>query len=177
MIVAFASNYLNHHQLPLALAFYNRPDITYYFLAFEPMSQSRIQMGYEDMNDEYPFVIKAYESTEQKQKALQIIQMSDIFISSISDEHIRLRLNAGKRVYRFSERFQLHSCTSFVYSTLICLLRFYLNVRRLKITNDQSEQKFFIFPPNCKKSSPQFTLQGGFLILCCQPSFNKAIRS
>lgn len=105
MIVAFASNYLNHHQLPLALAFYNRPDITYYFLAFEPMSQSRIQMGYEDMNDEYPFVIKAYESTEQKQKALQIIQMADIFISSISDEHIRLRLNAGKRVYRFSERF------------------------------------------------------------------------
>ena len=74
MIIAFASNYLNHHQLPLALAFFNRPDVTYYFLAFEPTPQSRIQMGYKEMNDAYPFVIKAYESVEQKQKALQIIQ-------------------------------------------------------------------------------------------------------
>lgn len=105
MIIAFASNYLNHHQLPLALAFFNRPDVTYYFLAFEPTPQSRIQMGYKEMNDAYPFVIKAYESVEQKQKALQIIQTADIFISSISDEHIRLRLKTGKRVYRFSERF------------------------------------------------------------------------
>ena len=60
---------------------------------------------------------------------------------------------------------------------LSCSFQFHPNVRRLRNTNDQSKQKFFIFPPNCKKSSPQFTLQGGFFFLCCQPSFSKAIRS
>lgn len=105
MIVAFASNFLNHHQLPLSLAFCNAPGVSFYFLAFTETPKDRLAMGYEDMNSKYSFVVKAYQSSEEKDRAISLIKTADVFISGFSDEHIRIRLAEGKRVYKFSERY------------------------------------------------------------------------
>ncbi len=105
MIIAFASNFLNHHQLPLANAFNDMKNVQYYFLAFSKTPQSRIDMGYDEMNDKYDFVIKAYESKYNYEKAISIIKKADIFISGHFDKYLDIRLKEGKSVYKFSERF------------------------------------------------------------------------
>ena len=119
MLIVFASNYLNHHQLPLAMAFYNMENVEYHFLAFEPTPLDRIKLGYEEMNDKYDFVIKAYESDENYKKAIELIKKADIFISGQSDEHIKIRLKDGKRSYKFSERYyKTYDRKGFKYSNL-----------------------------------------------------------
>ena len=119
MLVVFASNYLNHHQLPLAMAFYNMENVEYHFLAFEPTPLDRIKLGYEEMNDKYDFVIKAYESDENYKQAIELIKKADIFISGQSDEHIKIRLKDGKRSYKFSERYyKTYDRKGFKYSNL-----------------------------------------------------------
>lgn len=119
MIVAFASNFLNHHQLPLALAFNSTPGVAYYFLAFTPTPESRLAMGYDDMNAEFPFVVRAYESEKERERAISIIKTADIFISGYTDDLIRIRLKEGKRVYKFSERyFKTYGLHDIKHSTL-----------------------------------------------------------
>lgn len=119
MLIVFASNFLNHHQLPLAMAFYNMENVEYHFLAFEPTSINRIKLGYEEMNGKYEFVLKAYESDENYNKAIKLIKKADIFISGQSDEHIKIRLKEGKRSYKFSERYyKTYDRKGFKYSNL-----------------------------------------------------------
>lgn len=105
MLIVFASNFLNHHQLPLCLAFSKMAGVDFKFLAFAPTPLDRIKMGYEDMNSRYPFVVMAYESPSSQDRALKLISEADIFISGISDSHLRIRMKEGKRSYRFSESF------------------------------------------------------------------------
>ena len=62
-------------------------------------------MGYDDMNAEFPFVVRAYESEKERERAISIIKTADIFISGYTDDLIRIRLKEGKRVYKFSERY------------------------------------------------------------------------
>lgn len=65
MTIAFFSNFLNHHQLPLCLEFIrNIGKDNFRFVACERIEDERVQMGYEDMNVKYPFVLRAYESEE-----------------------------------------------------------------------------------------------------------------
>lgn len=102
MKIAFCSNFLNHHQLPFSLEMYNRNDIQYYFIATEQVPEERINLGYENMNDKYPFVIKAYEDME---KALKICNESDVvIIGSAPDIYIEERMKKNKLTYRYSER-------------------------------------------------------------------------
>ena len=129
MLVVFASNFLNHHQLPLALAFSRMKNVEYHFLAFEPTPSDRIKLGYEEMNDKYDFVIKAYESDENYKKAIELIKKADIFISGQSDEHIKIRLKEGKRSYKFSERYyKTYDRKGFKYSNLHFFLSSLKNV-------------------------------------------------
>ena len=119
MRVAFASNFLNHHQLPLCFAFLKMSGVDFKFLAFTSTPRERLEMGYEDMNSKYPFVVRAYENESSHEKALKLIADSDIFISGISDAHLKLRLKEGKRSYRFTERyFKTYGKRDWKHSTL-----------------------------------------------------------
>ena len=53
MKVTFISNYLNHHQLPLAKALLDIPEIDYTFVATTPFNTERAAMGYKDINKEF----------------------------------------------------------------------------------------------------------------------------
>lgn len=102
MKLAFFSNFLNHHQLPLCLEFYNNPEIDFSFVACDKIPQDRLDMGYEDMNTAYPFVVRAYES---KELALDIAKSYDVVIFGASPaEYIDLRMKENKLSFRFCER-------------------------------------------------------------------------
>ena len=80
MKITFYSNYLNHHQLPFCEALYEKYGEDFHFVACTPFNSLRKSLGYRDMNHEYPFVVRAYENTEQCSLALSLAAESDIVI-------------------------------------------------------------------------------------------------
>lgn len=104
MKITFYSNYLNHHQLPLAEEFI-KLGIDYTFVATTPIEEESIKLGYEDMNKKYPFVLRAYEDSESEQKALELCVESDVIIlGSAPKIYLKERLKHNKITFRYSER-------------------------------------------------------------------------
>lgn len=104
MQVAFFSNFLNHHQLPFCLKMNELTNGNFYFVATERTPKDRLDFGYEDMNEKYPFVVKAYENDE---KALELVRTSDLMlIGSAPKIYAKERLNMQKIMFRYSERIQ-----------------------------------------------------------------------
>lgn len=106
MKVIFFSNYINHHQLPLAYAFNRIPGVNYIFVATTPFNEKRAQMGYRDENERYDFVLRAYENKRNESLAYQLAKEADIVIvGSAHDSYMMERLKAGKVTFHTSERY------------------------------------------------------------------------
>lgn len=103
MKFTFVSNYINHHQLPLAKEMIKTLGEDYCFIQTEPMTEERLKMGWGE-KEEMPFLKCYYEEPKQCQK---IIEESDIVMyGGIDDLHyIENRLNEGKPVFQYAERF------------------------------------------------------------------------
>ncbi len=105
MKIVFASNFLNHHQLPLCNAFVEQTNGNFYFVATSPINIERLKFGYEDMNKKYPWVIRSYESKEEKERAWKEIFDADVVImGSAPDGCLAKRLRKRKLTFRYSER-------------------------------------------------------------------------
>ena len=104
MKIAYFSNYLNHHQLPLAEAFNSIEGIEYTFVSVISVPHFRIELGYREM--ETPFLLDVSKSPENKKHALELAVNADIAIFSTSrmEEYIVPRLNSGKLTFECSER-------------------------------------------------------------------------
>jgi glycosyltransferase involved in cell wall biosynthesis len=110
MNIVFISNFLNHHQLQLCLELNKLSLFT--FVATIPVPGERIDLGYKNMNDEYSFVIKIYESDNQYNQAQDLINNADVVIAgscSFPFKMILNRLEENKLTFWFSERLFKHS--------------------------------------------------------------------
>lgn len=106
MKITFYSNFMNHHQLPLAKRFYSMFGNDYTFVALEQIPQERIDLGYHDLNKQFPFVLTTYDSKDKLHLAKQLAIESDIVVvGSAPDEIMKIRLPTGKLTYHSSERF------------------------------------------------------------------------
>ena len=106
MKITFVSNFMNHHQLPFSLEILSQTDIEYTFVTLEAIPQERLDMGYEDMNHKYPFVLCAYDSEEKMHQAEKLIDDADVAIyGSCPDSLIVRRTSKGKLCFKFSERY------------------------------------------------------------------------
>lgn len=104
MKLTFISNYLNHHQSALCEAFYKLLGGDFRFVACMPVPQVRRQLGYADMHQK-EYVLRAYESGEQKNEALRWCMESDVIIHGAAPEVIVAnRIKMGLPVFRYSER-------------------------------------------------------------------------
>ena len=102
MKIAFFSNFLNHHQLPLCLALAENSQVEFRFVACEKIPEDRLQMGYTDMNSTYPFVVRAYENEE---RAKMIAREYDVVIFGASPAaYLKERMARNRLSFRFSER-------------------------------------------------------------------------
>ena len=102
MKVVFLSNYLNHHQLPFCLEMRKKLQEDFVFVATTKISQERLILGYEDMNEKYDFVVRAYDTREY---AMNLSNESDIvIIGSAPEKYIRARSKTGKITFRYNER-------------------------------------------------------------------------
>lgn len=102
MKITFVSNYINHHQIPLSNVLYEHLGEDYVFVQTEPMEEERIRLGW-NLEDVPAYVRFAYEERETCEK---LILDSDVVIwGGLEDETmLQPRLQAGKPVFRYSER-------------------------------------------------------------------------
>ena len=105
MTIALFSTYLNHHQLPLCEAFWQITEGNFLYVSTSPISKARLELGYRNMDYEYPFVVRSYESAESRQNAMQTALESDIVIfGSAPEYYVSLRMKTNKLTFRYSER-------------------------------------------------------------------------
>ncbi|MBQ9861546.1 MAG: glycosyltransferase family 4 protein [Clostridia bacterium] len=102
MKIAFFSNFLNHHQLPLCEAFCCMDGVEFSFVACERIPEDRLKMGYEDMNTRYPFVVRAY---EDEAAAFAIAENYDaVIFGACPTAYIAHRMKHNRLSFRFCER-------------------------------------------------------------------------
>ena len=103
MTLTIVSNYINHHQIPLAKELYQKLGSDFAFIQTEPMEEDRVKMGWGSELSNLPYLKLYYEEPEACAK---LVMDSDIVIfGGVEDEsYIKPRLQAGKIVIRSSER-------------------------------------------------------------------------
>ena len=106
MKIAFYTNFLTHHQLPFCLEMYKKYGNDFIFVSTEKINEERLSLGYRDMDNDYPFVLKAYENNETFKEALKLAIDADVAIigSTTSDIYAKERLKQDKLTFRYYAR-------------------------------------------------------------------------
>lgn len=103
MKITFISNYINHHQIPLANELYSVLGDDYRFIQTEPMEEERVQMGWGAEVNEIPYLLYFYEKPEECKKL--VLESDVVVFGGVEDEsYIKPRLAAGLFTIRCSER-------------------------------------------------------------------------
>lgn len=79
MTITYFSNFLNHHQKLVADVLYNTSGVDYTFVETIPMYDWLKKGGYTDYSQE-PYVLRAWESDGNRQKALDLAKNVDVAI-------------------------------------------------------------------------------------------------
>ncbi|RNF39621.1 glycosyltransferase family 4 protein [Planococcus salinus] len=105
MKVTFFSNFLNHHQLSFCLEMYKLLGEDFKFVATEPIPAERINLGYSDMSNLYPFSLNTYTDNENKEEAVRLGNNSDVvIIGSAPTCFIKDRNKKNKLTFYYMER-------------------------------------------------------------------------
>lgn len=103
--IVFISNFLNHHQLPLCNAFLQMEQVEFKFVATEPVSRERLELGYSDMDKKYDFVIRAYLDEDEKIRAVREMKKADVLISGGEHrKYLNKKERKNKLVFLYLER-------------------------------------------------------------------------
>ncbi len=103
MRLVFLTNYMNHHQVPVADEFYRILGDNYVFVAFTDIPGFRKSLGYQEI--ERPYVLKAYENASNYAKAVKLANDSDVVIIGAAPEAlVQQRLKENKVTFHYSER-------------------------------------------------------------------------
>ena len=105
MKVTFYSNFLTHHQVPFCLEMQKRLGDDFKFVSTVKIFQWRLDMGFEDLDKKYDFVVRAYENNQMYEEAKRLATESDVvIIGSTTDELIEERLKQDKLTFRYRAR-------------------------------------------------------------------------
>lgn len=103
MRLTIVSNYINHHQIPMANVLYQKLGADFAFIQTSPMEEDRVKMGWGSEVNAIPYLMLFYKESEQCAK--WIMDSDVVVFGGVEDEsYIKPRLNAGKIVIRASER-------------------------------------------------------------------------
>lgn len=105
-MITFFSNFISGHQIPFCNAMYRLTDGGFRFVATEAMDQERLDLGFQDETERFPYVVKVYDSKADYQEALRLGNESDVvIIGSAPDIFIKERLRENKLTFRYCERY------------------------------------------------------------------------
>ncbi len=105
-MIVFMTNYLNIHLLPFTNKMYEILGDQFRFISMSPITQTRIKMGFDELDSRYSYVLKAYESKEALEQAREIAAECDaLIVGSVEDHEWAQRARQGKLTIKCSERF------------------------------------------------------------------------
>lgn len=105
MKIVMCSNYMNHHQLPFCRALMATEGIEFLFVATEPVSEMRKKLGYKDLDREFDWIIRAYDSEEEFNRAEKLTYEADaVIFGSAPRALIKRRTSKRKPTFEYSER-------------------------------------------------------------------------
>lgn len=106
MTITLYSSTLNHYQLPFCLEMEKLLGRgNFIFVSSLPLSKERIALGFPDINDQYSFVLKSFESELNRDRAYELALDSDVAIFGVAPEKlIRDRMKQNKITFRYKER-------------------------------------------------------------------------
>lgn len=105
MKVVFISNFLTHHQVPFCLEMKKRLGEDFKFISTVKIFEWRLKLGFKDLDNEYDFVVKAYENRETYEEAKKLALESDVvIIGSTTDDLLVERLKQDKIIFRYRAR-------------------------------------------------------------------------
>lgn len=113
MTLTFFTNFINHHQVPVADELCSLMGDSYRLVATEPMPKSFSDAGYPDYSDR-PYLVKAYLGGEEERKAEELARTSDVVIAGSVDERWYAgRAERGQALFLYSERLLKTTRTGF----------------------------------------------------------------
>lgn len=105
MNVTFVSNYINHHQIPFCEAMVKSlGEGNFTFLQTMRMEKERLDMGWEDLSEDLPYVVRYHDDTK---KAEQLLISSDVVLygwAPTVEKVIEERVRCGYLTFCVSER-------------------------------------------------------------------------
>lgn len=105
MKIVFYSNFLTHHQTAFCLDMIANKEIDFKFVSTIEITKERLKLGYKNLDYDYDFVLRAYESKEKFEEALKISMQADVVIIGTTDDiYVKERLKADKLTFRYRER-------------------------------------------------------------------------
>lgn len=128
MKIVMCSNYMNHHQLPFCRALMATEGIEFLFVATEPVSEMRKKLGYKDLDREFDWIIRAYDSEAEYKKAENLVLEADVVLfGSAPRTLIQRRIKKNKITVEYSERLMKSawSFTKFLSRRLLFPLRYH----------------------------------------------------
>ena len=103
MKITFLTNLVNHHQIYVADELFKHYGHDYTYVAFERLPEWLRKGGYQEL--ERSFILKAYESAQNKEIAEKLALESDIVIIGSAPEYlVKRRLKENKITFHYSER-------------------------------------------------------------------------
>lgn len=103
MKIVMISNYINHHQIPLAEALMRQDGVEYNFIQTEPMEEERVHMGWGVNPHELSYVSLLY---QDEAACKRLIDECDLLIVGWMNREdlVQPRIKEGKLTLRLSER-------------------------------------------------------------------------
>lgn len=104
-MIVFVSNFLNHHQFPVASRLYQLTEGRYRFIETEPMPEWIKRGGYSEYEN-LPWLVQAWKGTDADNLAKNLLAEAKavVWCNNLYLEVIRQRLKAGKLTFEFGER-------------------------------------------------------------------------
>lgn len=104
MKIVMLSNFINHHQVPVADELSSTFGIEYWFIETMSLPEEQRNLGYSNLSSK-PYVIQSYKTNKEYQKAIKLINNADVVIvGSAPEDMILERLRNKKLTFRYSER-------------------------------------------------------------------------
>lgn len=126
--VAIISNAMNHHQFPFCDSMYKEDGVIFNFIATKPIAKERLDIGFLDLNNSREYIIRPYESEQEKKRALEIAKSCDFVIyGSAPFEYIKDRIKNKKWTFIYSERLFKETRAKDLFNIktiLACILRY-----------------------------------------------------
>ena len=105
MEIVFLTNFLTHHQTPFCEEMYKRLGDKFHLIAMRSADPEQKKLGYKELNDIYPFVLRVYDSPEQEHKAMALCTQADVVIlGSAPLKYIEERRKQNKLTFIYTER-------------------------------------------------------------------------